>query len=149
MFVFWSLVVIVLFLLVTCFFYMFQASEAGNQMMVMLVPTLLLLAAYLTLVPTLVYRDAIRRGLNPWLWATVATFVPNLIGVIIYLIMRTQVSRACVSCGKGIKADFKVCPYCGQTQERQCPKCEAAVAHDWKVCPHCGQPLTTGEPENV
>jgi RNA polymerase subunit RPABC4/transcription elongation factor Spt4 len=148
-FVFWSLVVLVLFLLVTCFFYMFDASGAPNRVLVLLVPTLLLLIAYLTLVPTLVYRDASRRGLNPWLWATVATFVPNLIGVIIYLVMRTQVSRACVSCGKGIKSDFKVCPYCGQTQESLCPRCEATVAHDWKVCPHCGQPLTAKEQGTV
>jgi RNA polymerase subunit RPABC4/transcription elongation factor Spt4 len=147
MFVFWSLVVLVMFLLVSCFFlFMLRAPDAGGELLVLLVPALLLLIAYLTLVPTLVYRDASRRGLNPWLWATVATFVPNLIGVIIYLIMRTQVSRACVSCGKGIKADFKVCPYCGETQEHLCPKCEATVAVEWKVCPHCGQQLTSGEP---
>jgi RNA polymerase subunit RPABC4/transcription elongation factor Spt4 len=144
-YVFWGLIVLVCFLLISCFFFITPAGvDVPARLLVMLVPALILVTAYLTLVPTLVYRDASRRGLNPWLWATVATFVPNLIGVIIYLIVRTQVNRTCISCGKGIRTDFKVCPYCGETQEHLCAGCQAAVAGDWKVCPHCGQQLAAG-----
>ena len=97
----------------------------------------------LATVATVVYRDARKRGLDPWCWATVATFVPNLIGVIIYLIVRANVKKTCVSCGRGLQGDFVACPYCGRSQETLCPGCRVPVSPQWKVCPFCARPLAT------
>jgi RNA polymerase subunit RPABC4/transcription elongation factor Spt4 len=79
--------------------------------------------------------------MDPWLWITVAVFVPNFIGLIIYLIVRQSVKNACVNCGKGIQKEFKICPYCGQNQEIVCENCKKAVAPDWSTCPYCAHPL--------
>jgi predicted RNA-binding Zn-ribbon protein involved in translation (DUF1610 family) len=144
-FVFWALVALVGFGLVSAILVMYFSRGPDPRALSMLVLTFLLLTAYLMLVPTLVYRDAARRGLDPWLWATVATFVPNLIGVVIYLVMRNQANRVCVSCNKALRADFKLCPYCGKSQELLCPQCRATIATEWKVCPHCGHQLTPGD----
>jgi len=69
------------------------------------------------LVAILVFRDAKKLGLNPWLWTLVAVYTPNGVGIIIYLIVRyneTKILR-CVSCGRKIESGFKVCPYCGSS----------------------------------
>ena len=42
----------------------------------------------LILIGVYVYRDAERRDMNGLLWALVAVFVPSLIGLIIYLLVR-------------------------------------------------------------
>lgn len=94
--------------------------------------------AILGMIALLVHRDASRKGMDPWLWATVATFMPNLIGVIIYLIVRYNVKKTCVACNKGLQGDFMVCPYCGASQELLCPSCQAPTAPEWNICPHCG-----------
>lgn len=112
-----------------------------QKVAIILIFPLLFALALLTLIAVLVYRDAARKGMDPWLWATVATFMPNLIGVIIYLIVRYNVKKACVACGKGLQGDFMVCPYCGASQEVHCPGCEKPTAPDWKICPHCGHHL--------
>ena len=83
---------------------------------------------YVTVVGWLVFRDASKRGMDPWLWATVATFVPYLIGVIIYLVVsRTGTRAACLECGQALRHDYKVCPHCGHARELLCPKCQKPV----------------------
>ncbi|MBP7867906.1 MAG: zinc ribbon domain-containing protein [Acidobacteria bacterium] len=99
----------------------------------------------LATIAALVFRDARKRGLDPWCWATVATFVPNLIGVIIYLIVRSNVKKVCVQCGRGLQGDFVVCPYCGRGQQVLCPACRTPVSPGWKVCPFCARPLEPAE----
>jgi RNA polymerase subunit RPABC4/transcription elongation factor Spt4 len=110
------------------------------------VPLFVVGAAYFLLVGTLVYRDAARRGMDPWLWATIAAFVPFFIGIVIYLVMRSSAQGRCSQCGRSVRADFRVCPYCGQPQSLQCPQCHQPVAVDWKACPHCGRSLITPGP---
>jgi RNA polymerase subunit RPABC4/transcription elongation factor Spt4 len=97
---------------------------------------------YVLVVSTTVYKDARRRGLDPWLWATVATFVPFFLGIVAYLVMRSNGSTICEQCGRTIRSEYKICPYCGRGKERACPRCGNPVAGDWKVCPHCEQKLT-------
>lgn len=92
---------------------------------------------YVVVVAALVYRDAAKRGMDPWLWAAVAAFVPFLIGVVIYLVVRSNGRAACANCGKTIRADYKVCPYCGKSRELLCTGCRRPVSPDWKVCPFC------------
>ena len=106
-----------------------------------LLPVMLLTAIYVALVGGLVYRDSRKRGMDPWLWATIAVFIPAFIGVIIYLIVRSAAGRACLKCGKSIQADYWICPYCGHAQDLNCPQCRQSISADWRVCPHCEQPL--------
>lgn len=92
-----------------------------------------------------VYRDAERKGMNGLLWALLV-LIGNLIGLIIYLIIRSE-TRArfsqdsgitCPKCRKPIRSDFAFCPGCGHILKPQCPKCQCEIQEGWKICPHCG-----------
>ncbi len=110
---------------------------------IMTFPFLLLLGIYVWAVGTWVFRDATRRGMDPWLWATIAVFVPFFIGLIIYLVARTDPQIvACAKCGRPLRQDFRVCPYCGLSLDRVCTQCGTHLAGDWKVCPQCGLSAT-------
>ena len=96
-----------------------------------------------------VYRDAEKRGMNGVLWAILA-FIGNLIGLLIYLIVRSDNPLIpeksteyyiCSSCKKPINKGYKFCPHCGDTLEDNCPNCNKTVQEEWKTCPHCGQNL--------
>lgn len=115
------------------------------RLLATMLPTITLSAIWIVIVAPLVYKDAKRRGMDPWLWATVATFVPFLIGVIIYLVARSNGRATCESCGRPIRSEFKACPYCGHTREHVCPQCSRPVAPDWKLCPYCEHRLTLEE----
>jgi hypothetical protein len=100
------------------------------------------------------YRDAERRNLNGLLWA-LFVFVGNIIGLIIYLILRGGSSdhevspgatrppapstTPCPECGHGVQDSFVVCPYCAHSLARSCDACGKRLEIDWKACPHCGQ----------
>ena len=114
-----------------------------------------------------VYRDAERRKMNGVLWALLV-FIGNLVGLIIYLIVRNE-SRpaagasppapagpgepgippaslpycppACPKCGKPADAKHAFCPFCGENLRPVCPKCGKGVEPGWKACAHCGEKL--------
>lgn len=141
-YIFWGLLVVILLVLIPVVMIFTQGKpDVQPRLSLMLLPILILIPAYIIIVGRLVYMDAAKRGLDPWLWATVAVFVPNLIGVIIYLIVRQSAKKVCLNCGKRIEKDFKICPYCGQKQEMACENCNKAVARDWSLCPYCGHQL--------
>jgi RNA polymerase subunit RPABC4/transcription elongation factor Spt4 len=117
--------------------------HGGRARTMALLPFVLLGSVYVTVVSLLVHRDASRRGLDPWLWATVAAFIPCAIGIIIYLVVRADAGLKCVGCGKQIRRDYRVCPYCGHNQQLLCPQCQSPVVADWNVCPQCGHKLAT------
>ncbi len=77
-----------------------------------LAPLVVLVLLYICIVAPVVYRDASRRDLDPWLWTSVATFLPYLLGVILYLVRRTDGGRRCPGCGKPAAPDWQVCPTC-------------------------------------
>lgn len=140
-YVYWVLLVVMVLILIPVVS-MFLDKVSGLQFkLLMLLPIFIFLPAYVLIVSRFVYSDAAKRGMDPWLWMTVAVFVPNLIGLIIYLIVRQSVKNACIKCGKGIQKEFKICPYCGQNQEILCENCKKAVAPDWSTCPYCAHPL--------
>jgi len=96
-----------------------------------------------------VYRDAEQRNMNGVLWALLV-FVGNLVGLLIYLIMRTdstprqtelQSTQLCPKCEKTILPRYTFCPRCGTRLRAVCPSCKESVANDWQVCPHCGEKL--------
>ncbi|NIO29787.1 MAG: hypothetical protein GTO29_14680 [Candidatus Latescibacteria bacterium] len=111
------------------------------RMGAMAAPTILLFLLWVGAVGSLVYRDAKKRGMDPYMWATVAVFVPFFLGVILYLVVRSNGRTACDKCGNLIRSEYKVCPYCGHRRELLCPECSKAVAPEWKVCPHCEHKL--------
>lgn len=110
--------------------------------------SLILLVIWI-LVIAWVYRDAERRKMNGLLWALLV-LIGNLIGLIIYLIIRTE-SRTrvpeenlpvCPGCQKPIQDDFAFCPSCGHVLKPQCPKCKTEIRNGWKICPHCGTKIS-------
>lgn len=96
-----------------------------------------------------VYRDAERRGMNGVLWALLV-FIGNLIGLLIYLIVRSDVlpstksappTKPCPECQKPVELNFAFCPHCGARLQAVCPGCRQPVEKNWKICPHCGTKL--------
>jgi len=65
-----------------------------------------------------VYGDAKRRGMPPFLWALVAFMVPNLVGFLLYFLLRKPLSQACAGCGRSIPSGLAFCPHCGHPQDK-------------------------------
>lgn len=62
------------------------------------------------------YRDAKLKGLNPILWTAVVLLVPGYIGLILYLIVRTDAKVVtCSACGAEVNGKEQFCSNCGQT----------------------------------
>jgi hypothetical protein len=111
-----------------------------------------------------VYKDAERRRMSGLLWALLV-FIGNLVGLIIYLIIRQdhpvcdepagsaapsppapsevleKKRTVCPACQKTVEPVFVYCPHCGASLQKTCPNCGKPAASDWKVCPHCGGQL--------
>ena len=116
-----------------------------------LVPTLLIFAIWLIVI-LWVYSDAERRGMSGVLWALLV-LVGNLIGLIIYLIVRAgnypmQPASVpvggqivCPTCSKPVREDFVMCPHCGVSLKEKCTSCQRNIAPEWKICPYCGHNL--------
>jgi len=101
---------------------------------------------WIGIVGSIVYKDAKKRGMDPWLWATIAVFVPFFIGIIVYLVVRSDGIVTCENCGRPLRSDYRVCPYCGHSRARQCPQCGRPVSPEWKICPYCEARLAPKEP---
>jgi hypothetical protein len=63
-----------------------------------------------------VYADAQRRSMPAVLWTLVAALVPNLLGFLLYFVMRQPPSVPCSHCGQMIKAGQRFCSWCGQME---------------------------------
>jgi len=111
-----------------------------------------------------VYKDAERRRMSGLLWALLV-FIGNLIGLLIYLIVRQdhpvcdelagaatpsppappgttgKKLATCPACQKPVETGFVYCPHCGASLQKTCPSCGKLKETDWKVCPHCGTQL--------
>lgn len=89
-----------------------------------------------------VYRDANKRGMNTVLWTLVALLTPSLLGLIIYLLVRSNYSDlTCPNCNSQVEESYVVCPNCRTKLRPTCEVCGTAVQTTWKVCPHCGTDL--------
>jgi hypothetical protein len=60
-----------------------------------------------------VYADARRRAMPPILSTLMAAFVPNLLGFLIYFVIRRPIALPCAQCGQAIRADHRFCSWCG------------------------------------
>lgn len=109
-----------------------------------------------------VYRDAESRGMSGLLWALLI-FLGNIIGLIIYLIVRNdhdviaatnqqlqnyrEQTMACPACSKPVSDKFDFCPHCGNKMKSACGSCGKPAESAWKVCPYCGDKLQTEQQE--
>jgi RNA polymerase subunit RPABC4/transcription elongation factor Spt4 len=99
----------------------------------------LLIFGTIFLIGRFVFKDSKKRGMDPWLWTTVAMFIPNLIGLIVYLIVRNSYTKKiCMGCGKPVDEHFMNCPFCGYKLKDNCVSCGGAIEPEWNVCPKCG-----------
>lgn len=98
-----------------------------------------------------VYRDAERRNHSGLLWG-LFVFVGNVVGLIIYLILRSSspetaaplaaATAKCPSCQGPIQGTYVACPHCGVGLAKSCSKCGKRVETEWNACPYCGESLT-------
>lgn len=102
-----------------------------------------------------VYRDAEQRNMNGVLWGLLV-FVGNIIGLLIYLIVRNEettrfrssastsipASNLCPSCKRRVQPGFAYCPHCGAKMKAECRNCKKPVSDEWQLCPYCGEKLT-------
>jgi hypothetical protein len=63
-----------------------------------------------------VYGDARRRGMNAIAWTVVAVVIPNLIGFLLYFVLRKAVLIPCPQCGQGVGPRSAFCSACGYQQ---------------------------------
>lgn len=96
-------------------------------------------------------KDANAHGMKGGLWALIAVFGPNFIGVIIYLIVRHGVEKqySCSNCGIRVEANYNICPSCKGTFEKMCGVCKNAVKGNMAYCPYCGNKVEEGENEKT
>jgi hypothetical protein len=63
-----------------------------------------------------IYGDAKRRQMPAWAWVIAASFIPNLIGFILYFVFRRPLLAPCSSCGRPIRRGEAFCSHCGCSQ---------------------------------
>jgi hypothetical protein len=63
-----------------------------------------------------IYGDAKRRQMPAVVWVIAAFLIPNLIGIILYFLVRRPLLGPCSSCGKPIQAGGAFCSKCGCPQ---------------------------------
>lgn len=125
----------------------------------MLFPLSLAFLALWIFILVWVYRDAEQRGMSGLLWMLLV-LIGNIVGLIIYLIVRSESGRRtatattnhngkCPNCGKDVGGAYAYCPYCGTSLKPVCPSCKKPVNRDWKVCPNCGTSLEPGKVEQA
>ncbi|WP_374018321.1 zinc ribbon domain-containing protein [Paenibacillus thiaminolyticus] len=147
-------VVIAIFAIGIGAFGIVEMSRAGESLLsyVLFPGALLAMAALVFGIGRFIYKDASRHGMDPWLWTTIAVYVPNLIGVILYFVARGRSDTAghasipCRNCGRLLTDDQLYCPRCGTERGRLCERCRNPLHPSWEYCPGCGAgPIKHGE----
>src|SRR5262249_22695621 len=90
-----------------------------------------LLLFVLILMAGYVNADARRRGMRHVLWTFIALLVPNMLGIVLYFILREPLVVTCPKCGAQGRANFAFCPRCGGELTKACPACKRAVDPGW------------------
>lgn len=86
-----------------------------------------------------VYRDSESRGMNAPLWTLIAVLGPAFVGLIIYLIVRSESgSLKCPQCQSPVTDKYALCPNCGASLKHRCRGCGNPLESSWKQCPSCG-----------
>jgi hypothetical protein len=86
-----------------------------------------------------VYRDSGLRGMNQLLWTLIAIFTPNMLGIIIYFIVRKPLLMGCPNCSAQVDPQLIHCPHCGKPLKKKCPTCNAVLENNFLYCGTCGK----------
>jgi RNA polymerase subunit RPABC4/transcription elongation factor Spt4 len=113
--------------------------EGGKLLLCIVLP--LIAVAYILLIGY-VYGDSRRRLMRAWLWTLLAIFIPNLIGIILYFLLRDPMPFYCSKCGASVKSAYTFCPNCAAALRPTCPQCGRAMERGWAHCPQCGAAAT-------
>jgi len=116
------------------------------------------------------WADMRARSRDPLaqLAATLVVFVLPGFGIIVYLLLRPRETLAdayersleeeallqeieekpaCPGCGRAVKVDWQVCPYCHTRLKKACMKCSYLLELNWNLCPSCATPQVKYEEE--
>jgi RNA polymerase subunit RPABC4/transcription elongation factor Spt4 len=117
------------------------------SMGLMLLGMMLVFVMFCALLGIIIYKDAHIYGLPPLKWALIAVFVPNLIGLVLYLVARSKVEKelCCSNCKKPVEKDFNLCPHCSCVFENTCQVCKKALKSEFEICPYCGSQIAEGQ----
>jgi len=63
-----------------------------------------------------VFADARRRGMRAPGWTLVAMLMPNLLGFLLYFVMRRPLAAPCAGCSREIPVDQPFCSWCGTSR---------------------------------
>ncbi|GKX29222.1 hypothetical protein SH1V18_17020 [Vallitalea longa] len=104
---------------------------------------LLIIVLVIILAGITVYKDAKKLQLDPWMWILIVMYVPYFIGLIIYLVVRSNEKKRvrCVHCGNPVESDYNICPHCGHELAKVCSNCGKYVNKQFNICPYCGKDL--------
>jgi uncharacterized paraquat-inducible protein A len=107
------------------------------------------------------------RDLPTQFLATLLVAVLNVPGLLIYLILRPRETLAeayeraleeelilqtleeieqCPACGRRVKAEFIVCPYCHTRLKQRCPRCQRPLRLEWTLGPYSGVSVSGAAP---
>lgn len=112
--------------------------------------TILLCITLPILIGIYVYKDSRRRGMNVVLWTLLSAFAPGFVGLIIYLIVRSDSSGTrCSSCNGLVRESFAVCPHCGTSLKEHCRTCNSVLESGWVNCPQCGTEIPEDQKEHL
>lgn len=124
-----------------------HADRVAGPVVVLLASCFGVLCLFLMIgVGIYVYRDAKSRGMEPLLWTLVAIFVPYLLGLVIYLVVRQTGQVRCPVCGTSTTQSASFCSSCGKPMVRPCPKCQTPLARGARFCHSCGAEAAALEP---
>ncbi len=118
------------------------------------------------------FRDARSRSRDAFaiLLATLMTVIFGPLGVLLYFLLRPQVTLAelyersleeeallqdleerdrCPGCSRVVESDWVVCPDCLTQLKNTCTQCGHTLHLRWTVCPYCATPVGAAEPAHI
>ena len=66
-----------------------------------------------------VYADARQRAMRPIPWVFAVILFPNLLGFVLYFVLRQPITAVCVRCGMAVSPYQRFCSWCGTSQVPQ------------------------------
>ncbi len=95
--------------------------------------------AFIVLFVGYINGDARRRGMSALFWTLLVIFVPNLVGLILYFLMRKPLPVICPQCSASLKTEFNYCPKCNFRLTPTCSACQRSIHLEDAYCPYCGR----------
>ena len=114
------------------------------------------------------WRDIRQRSRDPLaqIAAALVVAVLGVFGLIVYIMLRPSETLAeayersleeeallqnieekplCPGCGRPVKDEWQVCPYCHTKLKKPCISCDTMLELAWNICPVCATPQVTYE----